>query len=95
MTDSFASVQRLAYLAASLLFILSLRGLSTQQTGGVATPRASWVWALAVVVTALALRARGTVSGAGMVHAEAWGLHPHRRRRGAAVGRDAPRRASR
>ena len=32
MIASLASVQRLAYLAASLLFIMSLRGLSTQET---------------------------------------------------------------
>jgi NAD(P) transhydrogenase subunit beta len=42
--------------------------------------------ALAVAVTALALRARGPASGAGMVHAEAWGLLAIAIAVGAAVG---------
>jgi NAD(P) transhydrogenase subunit beta len=86
MTDTFASVQRLAYLAASLLFILSLRGLSTQQTARRGNTAGVVGMALAVAVTALALRARGPASGAGMVHAEAWGLLAIAIAVGAAVG---------
>ena len=41
---SVASIQRLAYLAASLLFILSLRGLSTQETARRGNASASSGW---------------------------------------------------
>jgi NAD(P) transhydrogenase subunit beta len=74
MSASFASVQRLAYLAASLLFIFSLRGLSTQQTARRGNGAGIVGMALAVAVTAFALGAPGTPSGSGMVHAETWGL---------------------
>ena len=86
MTDSFASIQRLAYLAASLLFILSLRGLSTQQTARRGNTAGVVGMALAVAVTALALRAQGPASSAGTVHAEAWGLLAIAIAVGAAVG---------
>jgi NAD(P) transhydrogenase subunit beta len=86
MSESFVSVQRLAYLAASLLFILSLRGLSTQQTARRGNTAGVVGMALAVAVTAVALRAAGPASGAGMVHAEAWGLLALAITVGAAVG---------
>ena len=85
MTGSFVSVQRLAYLAASLLFILSLRGLSTQQTARRGNTAGVVGMGLAVAVTALALRGQGA-SGAGTVHAEAWGLLGIAIAVGAAVG---------
>ena len=74
MSESFASLQRLAYLAASLLFILSLRGLSTQKSARRGNTAGVVGMALAVAVTTIALRAPGPASGAGMAHAEAWGL---------------------
>ncbi|HEY4015188.1 MAG TPA: NAD(P)(+) transhydrogenase (Re/Si-specific) subunit beta [Polyangiaceae bacterium] len=86
MTESFASVQRLAYLAASLLFILSLRGLSTQRTARRGNTAGVVGMALAVAVTALALRAGGPAASAPMVHAEAWGLLALAIAVGAAVG---------
>jgi NAD(P) transhydrogenase subunit beta len=70
MIGSLASIQRLAYLAASLLFIFSLRGLSTQETARRGNLSGIIGMVLAVVVTALALRAPG-VSTAGT---DAWGL---------------------
>ena len=70
MIGSIASIQRLAYLAAGLLFIFSLRGLSTQQTARRGNLSGIIGMVLAVVVTALALRAPGS-SSAGT---DAWGL---------------------
>ena len=83
MTGLLLSVPRLAYLAAALLFILSLRGLSTQKTakGGNAAGIVGMV--LAVVVTTLALLAPGSASSAG---GEAWGLLAVAIAVGAAIG---------
>jgi NAD(P) transhydrogenase subunit beta len=83
MTGSLVSIQRLAYLAASLLFIASLRGLSTQKTakGGNAAGIVGMV--IAVVVTTLALLAPGTATSAG---GEAWGLLAVAIAVGAAIG---------
>ena len=71
MIGSLVSIQRLAYLAASLLFILSLRGLSTQETRPARQPLGVVGMALAVAVTALALRspAAGAASRRAMVDA--------------------------
>jgi len=70
MIGSIASIQRLAYLAASLLFIFSLRGLSTQETARRGNLSGIVGMVLAVVVTALALRA----PGASTAGTDAWGL---------------------
>jgi NAD(P) transhydrogenase subunit beta len=51
----FSSVQRLAYIGAALLFILSLRGLSTQQTARRGNVYGTIGMVLAVVITALAV----------------------------------------
>ena len=71
-----ASRQHVAYLAAAMLFILSLRGLSTQETARRGNLYGIVGMALAVVVTALALvvpgerrharsaRRRGVLGGA-------------------------------
>ena len=74
MIGSLASIQRLAYLSASLLFILSLRGLSNQKTARRGNTMGVVGMALAVAVTALALRSPATPGGESMVHAEGWGL---------------------
>ena len=80
MTESFASIQRLAYLAACLLFILSLRGLSTQQTARRGNLAGIAGMVLAVAVTALACsRRRAHESGS---DAEAWGSARGGHRRG-------------
>jgi NAD(P) transhydrogenase subunit beta len=82
MTDSIASIQRLAYLAACLLFIYSLRGLSTQETARRGNLSGIAGMVLAVVVTAVALRAPGVSTGS----TEAWGLLAGAIAVGAAIG---------
>lgn len=54
MTISFGSVQRLAYLVAALLFVSSLRGLSTQATARRGNVFGAVGMLLAVAVTAIA-----------------------------------------
>jgi proton-translocating NAD(P)+ transhydrogenase subunit beta len=55
MTSMFSSVQGLAYIGAALLFILSLRGLSTQETARRGNLYGTIGMALAVAMTAIAL----------------------------------------
>ena len=54
-TDLLGPTRGFAYLAASLLFILSLRGLSTQESARRGNLLGSLGMALAVVVTAVVL----------------------------------------
>jgi NAD(P) transhydrogenase subunit beta len=78
----FSSIQHLAYLAASLLFIASLRGLSTQATARRGNAYGALGMLLAVLVTALALSlsspappSAGTAAAAIVTpSAFAWGL---------------------
>ena len=87
MTGSLVSVQRLAYLAASLLFIASLRGLSTQKTAKGGNTAGILGMLIAVVVTTLALLAPGTVAAAGGgAGGAAWALLAFAIAVGAAVG---------
>jgi H+-translocating NAD(P) transhydrogenase subunit beta len=58
-------LQTLAYIAASLLFILSLRGLSTQETAHRGNVFGMTGMVLAVAITAIALLAPYAVRGAG------------------------------
>jgi NAD(P) transhydrogenase subunit beta len=74
MTASLVSVQRLAYLAASLLFIFSLRGLSTQGTARRGNAAGIVGMVLAVVVTTVALLSPSTSGRAGASGGEAWGM---------------------
>ena len=85
MIGSIASVQRLAYLAAAMLFIFSLRGLSTQETARRGNASGILGMVLAVAVTAFALR--GSMAGAaGASGADAWGLLAGGIAVGAAIG---------
>ena len=59
------SIRSLAYLAASLLFILSLRGLSTQQSARLGNRHGILGMVIAVLVTAVALLLPGDGVGAG------------------------------
>jgi NAD(P) transhydrogenase subunit beta len=70
-TVSISTIQRLAYLGAALLFIASLRGLSTQETARRGNLSGILGMGLAVVVTTLALLAPGASSG---VATDTWGL---------------------
>ena len=83
---SLLSVQRLAYLAASLLFIFSLRGLSTQTTARRGNMAGIVGMLVAVVVTALALRSPTATSTSGMENGETWGLLAVAIAAGAALG---------
>ncbi|HEY8040426.1 MAG TPA: NAD(P)(+) transhydrogenase (Re/Si-specific) subunit beta [Polyangiaceae bacterium] len=84
MSAMFGSIQHLAYLAASLLFIASLRGLSTQETARRGNTFGIVGMALAVLVTAVALRAPGEAHGTSMT--SAWGLLAGGIAAGAAIG---------
>ena len=91
MIANVASIQRLAYLGAALLFIFSLRGLSTQQTARRGNASGIFGMVLAVLVTALALVApSGGVAGAAPASmassVDAWGLLAGAIAVGAAVG---------
>ncbi len=86
MIASVASIQRLAYLGAALLFIFSLRGLSTQETARRGNTSGILGMVMAVLVTALALAepaASGAPSGSA---ASAWGLLGGAIAVGAAIG---------
>ena len=74
MIENLASIQRLAYLGAALLFIFSLRGLSTQETARRGNAYGIFGMVVAVLVTALALAqpapgatAGGTVDALGLL----------------------------
>lgn len=54
MTIAFGSVQRLAYIVAALLFVLSLRGLSAQETARRGNAFGAVGMLLAVAITAIA-----------------------------------------
>jgi NAD(P) transhydrogenase subunit beta len=86
MIASLASIQRLAYLGAALLFIFSLRGLSTQETARRGNAYGIFGMIVAVLVTALALAepaASGAASGSAV---DAWGLLGGAIAVGAAIG---------
>jgi NAD(P) transhydrogenase subunit beta len=86
MIGSIASIQRLAYLGAALLFIFSLRGLSTQETARRGNAYGIFGMIVAVLVTALALAepaASGAASGSAV---DAWGLLGGAIAVGAAIG---------
>jgi NAD(P) transhydrogenase subunit beta len=70
-TVSISTIQRLAYLGAALLFIASLRGLSTQETARRGNLSGILGMGLAVVVTTLALLAPGASYA---VATDTWGL---------------------
>jgi NAD(P) transhydrogenase subunit beta len=75
----FDSIQHIAYLAASLLFIASLRGLSTQQTARRGNAYGAAGMAVAILVTAVAVwlapPAAGAPHSAAPVSSNgAWGL---------------------
>ncbi|HEY1694514.1 MAG TPA: NAD(P)(+) transhydrogenase (Re/Si-specific) subunit beta [Polyangiaceae bacterium] len=74
MTTSLLSVQRLAYLAASLLFIFSLRGLSTQESARRGNAAGIIGMVLAVVVTTAALLSPSTSGRIATSGGEAWGM---------------------
>jgi NAD(P) transhydrogenase subunit beta len=87
MIDNLASIQRLAYLGAALLFIFSLRGLSTQETARRGNAYGIFGMVVAVLVTALALSqptASAVASGSSSV--DAWGLLGGAIAVGAAIG---------
>jgi NAD(P) transhydrogenase subunit beta len=73
MIDNVASIQRLAYLGAALLFIFSLRGLSTQETARRGNASGIFGMVLAVLVTALALVAPSTAASSASP-VDSWGL---------------------
>jgi NAD(P) transhydrogenase subunit beta len=66
MDVKVATVQKLAYLAASILFILSLRGLSGQETARAGNRNGVIGMLLAVIVTAAALLVPGDFATASM-----------------------------
>jgi NAD(P) transhydrogenase subunit beta len=74
MIANVASVQRLAYLGAALLFIFSLRGLSTQETARRGNAYGIFGMVLAVLVTALALVGPSVGEVAPGSSVDAWGL---------------------
>ncbi len=86
----------LAYLAASLLFILSLRGLSTQETARRGNRFGVIGMIVAVVVTAIALLIPGDAAGRRprRRRAPSWGCWPARWASGVSSARFS-RRASR
>ena len=84
MTGTFVSVQHLAYLTAGLLFIASLRGLSTQRTAKGGNAAGILGMLLAIVVTTLALFTPGMATAAG--GGETWGLLAAAIGVGAAIG---------
>ena len=66
-TSMLGSLRTLVYIAASILFILSLRGLSKQRTARRGNAYGAVGMALAVLITAVALFDRGFAAAA--VHA--------------------------
>src|SRR5262245_10146292 len=66
MDVQVSTVQKLAYLAASLLFILSLRGLSGQETARGGNRFGVIGMVLAVIVTAVALLVPGQLATASL-----------------------------
>ncbi len=75
MIANVASIQRLAYLGAALLFIFSLRGLSTQESARRGNANGIFGMVLAVLVTTLALYAPPSGEHSSMsASLDAWGL---------------------
>jgi NAD(P) transhydrogenase subunit beta len=74
MTEMVGSVQRLTYIGAAILFILSLRGLSAQESARRGNVYGALGMALAVAMTALAvlLAGQGTEAGASPASTIAW-----------------------
>jgi H+-translocating NAD(P) transhydrogenase subunit beta len=66
MTSMFPPVQGLTYIGAGLLFILSLRGLSTQETARRGNLYGTTGMVLAVAITALALLVPGMAAASGI-----------------------------
>jgi H+-translocating NAD(P) transhydrogenase subunit beta len=77
MITNVASIQRLAYLGAALLFIFSLRGLSTQETARRGNANGILGMVIAVLVTTLALYSAPSGEHSSQAFAaslDAWGL---------------------
>jgi NAD(P) transhydrogenase subunit beta len=86
MIDNLASIQRLAYLGAALLFIFSLRGLSTQETARRGNAYGIFGMVVAVLVTALALAQPAASAASSGSSVDAWGLLGGAIAVGAAIG---------
>jgi NAD(P) transhydrogenase subunit beta len=71
MTEMVGSVQRLTYIGAAILFILSLRGLSAQESARRGNVYGTFGMALAVLMTALAVLL-GTGGGTASASAAVW-----------------------